>query len=300
MTIGILLRMLVNRKSGAVTANGGDDNEDDGGIAPPLSIDTISHLIIDETHERDVNTDFSLTLLKGMIASPSYPYMPRLILMSATASSELFCSYFTIKGSGAEPASIVVPGKTFPVDCSWLCDCEEFAGQTMINRGGGSNKNGNQTSGNVHATDNEEKNDNGGNSAIKLSPRATEQIDNQFIRSLIVKLVQQQQSNGLLDDDTSADDGPYRETGAILVFLPGMGEIESLARCLFEEGTIVSDRNLCKVMKLHSSIPKAEQRYVFQPATKGTVKVVLATNIAEASLSIVFVYSYNTLSSNSS
>ena len=75
-------------------------------------------LIIDETHERDVNTDFSLTLLKGMMASPTASFIPRLVLMSATASTGLFVSYFSMKG--VVPASIEVPGKTFPVDTQWL------------------------------------------------------------------------------------------------------------------------------------------------------------------------------------
>jgi len=53
MTIGILLRMLVNQRN---ECNGNNKVEEDENIAPSLSIDTISHLIIDETHERDVNT----------------------------------------------------------------------------------------------------------------------------------------------------------------------------------------------------------------------------------------------------
>jgi len=65
-----------------------------------------------------------------------------------------------------------------------------------------------------------------------------------------------------------------------------MGEIEALARCLHEEGTVASDRNLCRIMKLHSSVPKSEQERVFQPALIGTVKIVLATNIAETSVTI--------------
>ena len=54
MTIGILLRMLINQRN---ECNGSNSKvDDDDYIAPLLSIDTISYLIIDETHERDVNT----------------------------------------------------------------------------------------------------------------------------------------------------------------------------------------------------------------------------------------------------
>ncbi|KAL9186787.1 hypothetical protein ACHAXT_010507 [Thalassiosira profunda] len=270
VTIGILLRMLVGRRDEGFSSS--DTENGDGEIVPQLSINTISHLIIDETHERDVNTDFSLTLLKGMLASPSTSCMPRLVLMSATASTGLFVSYFSTKG--VVPASIEVPGKTFPVDTQWLGDCEKFAGKTLRTRGGSSDRGDMRGDG--------EKN--GGDVGVELSPRAAEAIDNEFVRSLAVAIVKQQQSEGKLEESTNG--GECRSTGAILVFLPGLGEIESLARCLFEKGTILSDRGLCKIYKLHSSVPKSDQRVVFQPASRGTVKIVLATNIAETSVTI--------------
>ena len=284
MTIGILLRMLVNQR------DNDEHNENKDNIVPPLSIDTISHLIIDETHERDVNTDFSLTLLKGMMMSSLNVAnsMPRLILMSATASSDLFVSYFTTKNDSI-PVTISVPGRTFPVEIKWLSDCERFCGQqqqqctsTWKRSARGSKNDINDERVNSRSPNN--------TSNIELSPRATEQIDDKLIRALIIKIIEeQQQSKEMLNNETittteEQDGGKYRTSGAILVFLPGLGEIESLARCLYEgKGTIVSNRDLCKIMKLHSSIPKSEQRKVFQPASLLKVKVVLATNIAEVS-----------------
>jgi len=64
MTIGILLRMLVNQRNECNNNKVEEDN-----IAPPLSIDTISHLIIDETHERDVNTGKSASVLFHLMSS---------------------------------------------------------------------------------------------------------------------------------------------------------------------------------------------------------------------------------------
>ena len=122
MTIGILLRMLINKGKDESNSTGEDDD-----IVPPLSIDTISHLIIDETHERDVNTDFVLTLLKGMLSSSHTKNIPKMVLMSATASSDLFIRYFST--STITPVAIEVPGRTFPVECNWLADCEKFCGQ---------------------------------------------------------------------------------------------------------------------------------------------------------------------------
>ena len=70
-------------------------------------------------------------------------------------------------------------------------------------------------------------------------------------------------------------------SGAILVFIPGLGEIESLAPCLFKRGTTTGDCDLCKIMELHLTIPTSEQQQVFQPVFIGMIKIVLATNIAE-------------------
>ncbi|KAL7548858.1 hypothetical protein ACHAWF_012127 [Thalassiosira exigua] len=266
VTIGILLRMLVNRESGggkgrpSGSTEGGDEDDD---FVPPLSIDSISHLVIDETHERDVNTDFSLALLRGMLSSSTRPYVPRLVLMSATASIDLFASYFRTSGN-VEPATIEVPGKTFPVDVRWLGECEKFSMKRMKKRSGYGGGGG----GEALKSDNERSNADT-NKGINLSPRSTESIDDEFVRSLVASIVREQVSEGLLDD--AATDGERRSTGAVLVFLPGMREIDSLARCLSDRGGIDGrGSDVCKVMKLHSTTPKAEQRRVFVPATRGT------------------------------
>jgi len=316
--------MLVSDRRGAAAAADDDDDDDDddeeradgrrgesghgGAVVPPLSIDTISHLIIDETHERDVNTDFSLTLLRGLLSSssscPGGGVVPRLILMSATASSELFLSYFGRPNGPVVPsvATIDVPGANFPVECRWLSDCEEYAGWKMIRRrgdgGGGGDRGGDRgDDSNVRRPpDGSERKSGGGNGggggggggAIELSPRAPEKIDDVFIRSLIAKIINER----LLSDrrfardgadDAARDDG--RTTGgAILVFLPGAWEIESLARCLLDGGAMSEIRDLCTIVKLHSTIPKSDQRRAFLSVPAGRVKIVLSTNIAEVRL----------------
>lgn len=268
MTIGILLRMLVQpSQTPTQQPPVGNDN-----TVPLLCIDTISHLIIDEVHERDINTDFSLTLLKGLMSSKSTQQsLPRLVLMSATASSEVFVNYFTMARS-IQPVVIEIPGKTYPVQTNWLADCEKFAAKSMMTRGTEYKADGIAVSNNTSES-----------RSVDLAPRALGKIDDKFIRSLIVKIVDQQQTDGMIQ---LSSNGKRRETGAILVFLPGLSEIESLARCLYDKATIAGDASLCKIMKLHSSIPKSEQERVFQPALNGTVKIVLATNIAETSVTI--------------
>ncbi|KJH50005.1 hypothetical protein DICVIV_03878 [Dictyocaulus viviparus] len=66
----------------------------------------ISHIIIDEIHERDVNTDFILIVLRDMIRE--YADL-RVILMSATIDTKMFIEFF-----GGCPV-IEMEGRTFPV-----------------------------------------------------------------------------------------------------------------------------------------------------------------------------------------
>lgn len=51
----------------------------------------VSHIIVDEIHERDKHVDFLLIALRMIL--PKYKHL-KLILMSATADVNLFSSYF--------------------------------------------------------------------------------------------------------------------------------------------------------------------------------------------------------------
>jgi ATP-dependent RNA helicase A len=51
----------------------------------------VSHVIVDEIHERDVNSDFIMVVLRDMVTT--YPDL-RVILMSATIDTTLFSDYF--------------------------------------------------------------------------------------------------------------------------------------------------------------------------------------------------------------
>lgn len=54
-------------------------------------LDDITHVIVDEIHERDRFADFLLILLRDLL--PAHPNL-RVVLMSATLHIELFSSYF--------------------------------------------------------------------------------------------------------------------------------------------------------------------------------------------------------------
>ncbi|EFE07624.1 ATP-dependent helicase HrpB [Citrobacter youngae ATCC 29220] len=71
------------------------------------------------------------------------------------------------------------------------------------------------------------------------------------------------------------------EGGSLLLFLPGVGEIQRVQEQLASR--VGSDVVLCP---LYGALTLAEQRQAILPAPQGQRKVVLATNIAETSLTI--------------
>jgi len=72
------------------------------------------------------------------------------------------------------------------------------------------------------------------------------------------------------------------QTGSVLVFLPGQGEIHRTAQRLRET---VRDPSV-DIAPLFGALEAAEQDRAIQPATSGRRKVVLATSVAETSLTI--------------
>ncbi|HEU4505922.1 MAG TPA: ATP-dependent helicase HrpB [Nitrospira sp.] len=73
-----------------------------------------------------------------------------------------------------------------------------------------------------------------------------------------------------------------RDSGSLLVFLPGMAEIRRVERVLLD-ADLGSD---VVIAPLHGDLPQAAQDSAIEPARPGTRKVVLATSIAETSLTI--------------
>lgn len=78
-------------------------------------------------------------------------------------------------------------------------------------------------------------------------------------------------------------DAIHDESGSVLVFLPGQAEIRRVTQQLADALGQRSDIALCP---LHGELDLAAQRAAIEPAPSGTRKVVLATNIAETSLTI--------------
>ncbi|MEM9257277.1 MAG: ATP-dependent helicase HrpB [Pseudomonadota bacterium] len=75
------------------------------------------------------------------------------------------------------------------------------------------------------------------------------------------------------------------QTGDVLVFLPGQREIRQVQRQLHARFASPEYNNV-QVESLYGGLSLEQQQRVVQPAAKGVRKVVLATNVAETSLTI--------------
>ena len=63
-------------------------------VSPPPGV---SHVIVDEVHERDINSDFLLILLREIVRA-GVPV--KVILMSASVDAQLYINYFMDKTAG--------------------------------------------------------------------------------------------------------------------------------------------------------------------------------------------------------
>ena len=75
-----------------------------------------------------------------------------------------------------------------------------------------------------------------------------------------------------------------QEHGGILVFLPGQGEISRVTALLEER--LAARRAQVDILPLHGGLEPAEQDRALRPSPEGRRKVVLATSIAETSLTL--------------
>jgi HrpA-like RNA helicase len=88
-----------------------------GGV--PSELAHVTHVILDEIHERDQFADFAIVLLLGVLKQR--PDL-KLILMSATLQTRLLSDFF-----GGCPV-LEVPGRMFPVEDRYFDDVVEAIG----------------------------------------------------------------------------------------------------------------------------------------------------------------------------
>lgn len=222
----------------------------------------VTHLIIDEVHERSIDTDFLLIILRSlMIRRPEL----KVILMSATVDANRFSSYL----NGAPILN--VPGRTFPVQTRYLEDAIElthYAASTSDKITTGSD-----------SDDESEPSDKTGTSgSLSGYSVATRNVLAQYDEyaidyELIIRLM----------EAVAYDPQLARYSSAILCFMPGIAEIRQLNDLLAAHPSF--DKSWL-IYPLHSTISSEEQQAAFVIPPQGMRKIVIATNIAETGVTI--------------
>ncbi|XP_027836248.2 ATP-dependent DNA/RNA helicase DHX36-like [Aphis gossypii] len=222
-----------------------------------------SHIIIDEIHERDTISDFTLTILKSII--PVRPDI-KVILMSATLNAAAFSKYYN------DCPSLNIPGFTYPVEELYLEDIYTLnkfryfpKKQTQRPR---KIKPGDPFSEFVIPYVNEMRRFKKCPSVVLnwLENPSSEDTDYELISELI---------NYICNN---------KDDGAILVFLSGWDQISKLTKLLKDKGFGNTSRYI--LIPLHSMLPTVSQKSVFESPPRGVRKIILSTNIAETSVTI--------------
>lgn len=263
---------------------------------PAQVFDRFSHLVLDEVHERDINVDLLLANLKKFIQvrEDEGKPVPKIVLMSATIDTELFANYFASAKDGVleKCPSVDVPGRLFPVKEKYFAELyaelEKAHGEelsALISAHPDSKtyvEIENEFIGTAQAsTDSESA------SVINWRQPGTTIQDVEGMEGIRVDPTEALVPVALVAA-TIARVVETSEDGAILVFLPGLDEIKDVQKLLLSHtifGQDLSDESQFDLHILHSSIPPADQRRVFD-ASPGRRKIILSTNIAETSVTV--------------
>nr|XP_034195568.1 dosage compensation regulator isoform X1 [Osmia lignaria] len=221
----------------------------------------VSHVIVDEIHERDVNSDFIMVVLRDMIHM--YPDL-RIILMSATIDTTLFSNYFN------NCPIIEVPGRSYPVQRYFLEDCIQL---TNFVPPMDSKKRKSRDTDDLPTEGEPEENLNkviGETYSIQTKNAMAQLTEKEISFELIEALLRYIKEQGI--------------PGAVLIFLPGWNLIFALMKHLQQHPVYGGPDYV--IIPLHSQLPREDQRKVFDPVDVGITKIILATNIAETSITI--------------
>ncbi|KAI5288307.1 hypothetical protein KEM54_005311 [Ascosphaera aggregata] len=237
----------------------------------PKDLQDITHLVLDEVHERTIESDFLLIILRRLIHER--PTL-KLVLMSATVDATRFSTYL-----GNAPI-LNIPGRTFPVEVKYLEDAVELTKHAPQNdplyaEGQDSDDDEDEIAANSSSVSNSDL-----VASLSSYSKQTQrtvaafdeyQIDCELIVNLIMKI--------------ATDPSMEMYSKAILVFMPGSAEIRRLYDELMSRQKFFN-ADAWAIHVLHSSIASDEQDKAFLVPPEGMRKIVIATNIAETGITI--------------
>jgi HrpA-like RNA helicase len=214
------------------------------------NLEKYKYIILDEIHERSIHTDILMMICKDLLINKKKNDL-KLIIMSATLDPKKYMEYFNTN------ALIKVQGRKFPIKVYNIAEEKEENNSININ--------------------NTNKNKNIEGDYYDLISKYIDRCLNCILQIIL---------------------SPKEEdkTGDILVFLPGQEDIEDLHELLKSKKEdiitqIPNGSNIeFKVLPLFGSLPSNQQLKIFRPLKnkygKTIRKIILATNIAETSLTI--------------
>ncbi|KMQ46772.1 Helicase-associated domain [Trichophyton rubrum] len=253
-------------------------------------LDTISHIFVDETHERDTPTDLLLALLRREINRRSNASMsiPKIIIMTAdpeTAALETYMGTVSENGEPNPATRMVIPSSSHPVQRYFL---EDILHSLFSNHSAEDLMpllSDTSTSQHIAA----EKD--------LITPKHSEGNDEAKL-PIPNALLEEATSNAPINEKehfvplgltaaTIAHIVKTEEEGVILALFPGLDVIKRLEMLLYDQplGIDFSDRTKFQIFKLHSGLGDIDEN-VLRPAKNGCRKIILSTNIAENSINI--------------
>ncbi len=223
-------------------------------IHNPSAIQWYTHVILDEVHERSIDTDFAMLVIRRLISTGQ---RTKIILMSATLQGDMLTKYFeeTFHFSLIS-APYFVGAKRYPIKQCFYEDLVDLADNCAS-----SDKKSHLFLKNV---------------SQKL--RCTTWQDCMIQYPCVTDIN--------MDVCTHLITSQSNQGESVLVFLPGIASIslyyDRLAQYINENGL----EQRFKLFILHSQVPFEDQKEAFENPALDVVHVILATNIAESSVTL--------------
>ncbi|XP_026463762.1 putative ATP-dependent RNA helicase DHX57 [Ctenocephalides felis] len=249
------------------------------------NLDSITHVIVDEVHERSEESDFLLMMLKDLLKVRKDL---KVILMSATLNAKNISEYF-----GGVP-TLEIPGRTYPVEQLFLEDILDVI-------------NFNQEDNSQYTTHNKKKIDTINHLEELITetavPSHTIRDENLNISQICARYKGHTKLTYknlyLMDPDKinpeliervleyiCVGNHDWPKEGSILIFLPGISEISTVMDHLKDNHLFKPRTGQFLLLPLHSTLGSEEQSAIFKKPPRGVRKIVLSTNIAETSITI--------------